>query len=389
MSYPLALSSWGEEEIAALHKVIETGHFTMGENVSQFENEFAIHFGSKHAVMVNSGSSANLLMIAALFFRKTNPLRPGDEVIVPAVSWSTTYYPLIQYGLKVKFVDIDEHTLNFDLHALEKAISDKTRVIMAVNLLGNPNDFQIIKDLIADKNIELIEDNCESMGASFQGKAAGSWGLMGTFSFFFSHHISTMEGGMILTNDEELYHIMLSLRSHGWTRHLPEINKLTGKKSLDTFEESYRFVIPGYNLRPLELSGAVGRVQLKKFSHFLEMRRSNANYFVEKFQNISWLQIQKEIGESSWFGFSIVLKNQSIKRQTVLEKLANKNIETRPIVAGNFLRNPVIQYFNTEVKPEDMVNAEHIHENGFFIGNHHIDMKSEIDNLFKVFQQIN
>ena len=218
LTYPLATTSWDQAEIDAMQEVIASGNFTMGKHVKQFEEDFASYFGSNYAIMSNSGSSANLLMIGALLFRKENPIKAGDEVIVPAVSWSTTYMPLQQYGLKVKFVDIDLHTLNFDLEQLKSAVSDQTRIILAVNLLGNPNDFNAISEIIGSRNIILLEDNCESMGARYEGQMAGSIGLMGTFSTFFSHHMSTMEGGMTITNDEELYHIMLSLRSHGWTK---------------------------------------------------------------------------------------------------------------------------------------------------------------------------
>ena len=209
--FPLATSSWDQEEFDAMQKVIDTKMFTMGKYVKQFEKNFAEYIDAKYCVMVNSGSSAILLMIAALFYTK-NPkfkLSKGDEVIVPAVSWSTTYYPLYQYGLKIKFVDIDLQTLNYDLVQLNKAITVNTRAIMVVNLLGNPNDFNSIKGIIGNRDIVLVEDNCESMGAKFQGKYAGTFGVMGGYSSFFSHHISTMEGGLISTNDDELYQILI------------------------------------------------------------------------------------------------------------------------------------------------------------------------------------
>src|SRR3989338_1995166 len=184
--------------------------------------------------------------------------------------------PLYRYGLRLKFVDIDSETLNIDLKKLEEAVTDKTRMIFAVNLLGNPNDFDEIRRIIGSRDILLLEDNCESLGAEFEGRQAGTFGLMGSYSSFFSHHMSTMEGGMIVTDDEELYHILLSLRSHGWTRHLPKHNKVCGTKGDDLFEESFRFVLPGYNLRPLELSGAIGSKQIKKLPEFMRIRRDNA-----------------------------------------------------------------------------------------------------------------
>jgi CDP-6-deoxy-D-xylo-4-hexulose-3-dehydrase len=258
--FPLATVTWGAEEQAALQRVIASGLYTMGANVQAFERDFARYAGSRHCVMVNSGSSAVLLMVAALFYTR-NPqlkLKRGDEVIVPAVSWSTTYFPLYQYGLKIKFVDIDLHTLNYDLDQLAQAVTDRTRAIMAVNLLGNPNDFGRVAGIIGHRNIVLLEDNCEAMGARFAGRQAGTFGVMGAFSSFFSHHISTMEGGLIVTDDDELHQILLSLRAHGWTRNLPRHNLVCDEKSDDPFEESFRFVLPGYNVRPLELEGAVG-----------------------------------------------------------------------------------------------------------------------------------
>ena len=157
--YSLASSTWDEKELNAINEVIKSDIFTMGKKVAEFEKDFAKFVGSKYAVMTSSGSTANLIATAALFYTKNNKLKRGDEVIVPAVSWSTTYYPLHQYGLKLKFVDVDLHTLNYDLEALKSAISDKTKMIMCVNLLGNPNDFDAIKAMICDKNIILLEDN--------------------------------------------------------------------------------------------------------------------------------------------------------------------------------------------------------------------------------------
>jgi CDP-6-deoxy-D-xylo-4-hexulose-3-dehydrase len=275
--FPLATASWGQEEQNAMQRVIASGMFTMGANVQTFERDFAAYIGSRFCVMVNSGSSANLLMVAALFYTQ-NPklkLKRGDEIIVPAVSWSTTYYPLYQYGLKIKFVDIDLETLNYDLDQLAEAVTDKTRAIMAVNLLGNPNDFDRISQIIGGRDIVLMEDNCESLGAKYNGKMAGTFGVMGSFSTFFSHHISTMEGGMIVTDDEELYQILLSLRAHGWTRDLPKHNLVCSEKSDDPFEESFRFVLPGFNVRPLEMEGAIGIEQVKRLPKLIEERRKN------------------------------------------------------------------------------------------------------------------
>lgn len=378
---PLATSTWDDAEHAAIRRVVESGRFTMGTEVSSFEEEFAHAFGARHALMVNSGSSANLLMVAALFFtqERDRRLQPGDEVIVPSVSWSTTYFPLQQYGLHIKFVDIDIETLNINLDALAEAISDRTKLIFAVNLLGNPNDFQRMRDIFGSRPIILIEDNCESMGAEFAGKKTGTFGLMGSFSTFFSHHISTMEGGVIVTDDEELYHILLCLRAHGWTRNLPEENRVTGRKSSDPFEESFRFVLPGYNVRPLEMEGAIGLEQLRKLEGFIAARRRNAARWIERMAGHPRLAIQRETGMSSWFGFSILCRPDSgLDRALVRRALESHGVETRPVVAGNFVRNPVVRHFDYEIVG-DLRNADRVHDGGLFIGNHHYDMCDMID----------
>jgi len=381
--YPLATATWDQGEYDALQSVITSGMFTMGPKVFEFERQFASYLGAKHCVMVNSGSSANLLMVAALFYSKNLDLalKPGDEVIVPAVSWSTTYYPLHQYGLKIKFVDIDLQTLNYDLDALEKAVTDNTRLIMAVNLLGNPNDFDRIKTIIGTRKITLIEDNCESLGAEFQGKKAGTFGVMGSYSSFFSHHISTMEGGLISTDDDELHHILLSLRAHGWTRNLPKVNHVCSDKSDDPFKESFRFVLPGYNVRPLEMSGALGIEQIKKLPSLIAERRKNATMLQTVMQDHPKVLIQQEIGASSWFGFGLVIRpGVSLTRDELLIKLNALGFEVRPIVAGNFAKNEVVKYFNSEVSGE-LTNAEHIDSHGLFVGNHHYSIEDAIRQL--------
>lgn len=381
--FPLATSSWDKEEYEALQRVIASGSFTMGAQVAQFERDFAAYIGSKHCVMVNSGSSANLLMVAALFYTKNQgiKLKRGDEVIVPAVSWSTTYYPLYQYGLKIKFVDIDLHTLNYDLDQLKSAITDETRAIMVVNLLGNPNDFAAINQMIAGRDIVVIEDNCESMGATFQGRSAGTFGAMGSFSSFFSHHISTMEGGLIVTDDEELYQILLSLRAHGWTRNLPKHNLVCGEKSDDPFEESFRFVLPGYNVRPLELEGALGIEQVKRLPGLIRERQANGKLFQDAMSNHPDVLIQQEIGESSWFGFSLVIRpGRALTRRQLVARLDELGFECRPIVAGNFAKNEVVRYFDSVVHG-DLGNADHIDQNGVFVGNHHYPIADAVEAL--------
>ena len=386
IKYNLASDSWDGEEISAINDVIKSNRYTMGPKVKKFEDEFASHFNSDYAIMVNSGSSANLLMIASLFYSKEYDLKEGDEVIVPAVSWSTTYYPVHQYGLKLIFVDIDRNTLNISLEEIKKAISPKTKVIFAVNLLGNPCEFDEIIGICKKNNIILIEDNCESLGAKYQEKFTGTCGIMGSFSFFFSHHLQTMEGGMILTNDKNLYELCVSLRAHGWIRDLPDDNSIE-KKTGNSFHDSFNFVTPGYGIRPLEMSGAIGSVQLQKLPIFISNRKKNATIFKSLFENEPNITIQKETEVSSWFGFSLLLTNKlSSFRDDLINILKENNIECRPIVAGNFTKNPVIKFMDYDIRGE-LSASDEIDKNGFFVGNDFRDLKNEIHYLHELFKE--
>lgn len=386
MFYELADSSWGNEEVAAMQKVIDSGFFSMGPKVKEFEQAFADYHGKKYGVMVNSGSSANLVAVASLFFKKDNPLKPGDEVIVPAVSWSTSYYPLQQYGLKLRFVDVELDSINMDVSVLESAITPKTRMIMGVSILGNPAKLDAIQEFAKAHDLYFMEDNCESLDAELNGQKAGTFGLVNTFSFFFSHHISTMEGGMILTDDEEVFHLMKAIRNHGWTRDLPADSPIYEKRE-DDFFEAYRFIVPGYNVRPGELNAVIGLEQLKKLPEMTSMRRANLSLFQSLFANDDRFIIQTELGNSSAFCFPIILNpEKNIDRQRVMKALKEADIGFRIITGGNFLRHDVIKYFDYSTYG-DMSNADLVHDHGFFVGNHPKDLSEQLYRLKSVLDE--
>ena len=307
MFYELAVSTWGSEEIEAIRRIITSDRLTSGPNVAEFERAFAAYHKCKYAVMVNSGSSANLLAVAALFYKRERPLLRGDEIIVPAISWATTYHPLQQYGLRLKIVDVELETINLDTAQLAAAIGPRTRAIVGVSILGNPAALDVIRRFADERVLYFIEDNCESLDAELAGRKTGTFGHIGTFSTFFSHHISTMEGGIVLTDDQELYELAKSMRSHGWIRDLPD-NSLIYEKRADDFYEAYRFILPGYNVRPLELSGAIGMEQLKKLPAMTAARRKNWILFQQLFGGDERFIIQRENGKSSAFCFTIVLE---------------------------------------------------------------------------------
>ena len=380
MNYSLSNDTWTENEYIAIDNVIKSNKFTMGEYVKKYEHDFAKKMGSKYAVMSNSGSSANLLMLAALLY--SGKVKKGDEVLVTSVSWSTTYYPISQMGLKIRFVDIDKNTLNIDTSKLEKAITPDTKIVLAVNLLGNPNDFNNLIRICKENELILLEDNCESLGATYESKYAGTFGLIGSFSTYYSHHLCTMEGGMNVTDDEEMYHYMLSIRSHGWTRHLPE-NSTIYTKQADSFYESFNFIMPGFNLRPIEMEAAVGIEQLKKMNEFIAQRQENAKYFKKIIKENTDFLTQQECGNSSWFGFALILPEQKRgTRKKYTTALIEKNIEVRPIVAGNFVKQKALSFMDYTIY-DKLENADYIHDNGFFVGNHSIMMREQLDYLIE------
>lgn len=391
MKYPLSFNTWSKEEKKAAVKVINSGNYTMGKNVLDFEKKFAKKFNSKFAVMVNSGSSANLLMLTVLkvyskILKKKNVSQPN--IIVPAIGWSTSYFPINQNGFKLNFVDVDKETLNIDTNKIEKSIDKNTVAILAINLLGAPCDFNKLKKISEKYNLILLEDNCESLGAKYNNKYCGTHGLMGTHSLFFSHHLQTMEGGVILTDNREINDYLRSLRAHGWCRDLSDSNKLY-KKSKNNFQDAFVFITPGYCLRPLEVEAAIGKVQLKKIDKFLKIRRANSKIFRKLFENKSWCTIQKQIenSNSSWYGFNIVLKGKlKNKRSLIVKKLQKKQIEVRPTMTGNFLKNPVMKFLDYKTKSK-FENSEYIHNNGFFVGNYPKNLKKELFNLFKLIEE--
>jgi len=349
VKFPTATSTWGEEERDAIIRVLDSGRMTMGEKTEEFEEAYAKYVGTRYCVAVNSGSSANLLMVAAY----TLIHGPGT-VIVPAIAWATSYSPFQQYGWKLKFVDIDRSTLNYDIGALN-AVYETGDVILAVNLLGNPNDFD------GFPSDDILEDNCEAMGAVYMGQDCGSFGLMASHSTFFSHHMCTMEGGMVTTDDPFLYEVLVSIRSHGWTRHFKEGN-VHGVKP-----EKFTFIYPGYNVRPTEIQCAIGIEQLKKLPAFVEQRHKNYESFKEYAAAQGWgFQLEVDGGYSSAFGCALFSdKIEAIKCYFDLE-----GIDYRPIMTGNFTKSPSIRHYHYETYGS-LPNANWVEKNGIFVGNHH------------------
>ena len=374
--YPLAMDNWDGEELEAIQQVIVSNRFSMGYQVAEFEREIALKFGSKHAVMVNSGSSANLLMLTTIRILLSGKFTNTANIIVPAVSWSTTYTPAFYLGYKLKFVDVDTNHFGLTAEKVREAVDENTVAILTVNLLGSASDLFELKALAEELGIFLLEDNCESLGASLGEKFTGTFGHMGSHSSFFSHHINTMEGGWVTTDDSDTYEILISLRAHGWSRGLPVNSKLRTNEKQDWFSSQFEFVLPGMNVRPLEMEAAIGRVQLAKVDVMLQQRRQNAEFFLKAMEATPRVRAQKPIGESSWFAFAMIFESPKM-RKLVAEKLKTNGIECRPIVTGNFTRQPVLKYLQHEIHG-DLAIADNLHFSGLYIGNHPSPLKKEI-----------
>src|SRR3990167_4152927 len=362
----------GEEIYAAIETMLST-FTTMGKKVRAFEQQYADYVNTQYGVMSNSGSSANLLAIAALANPATpDYLKPGDEVIVPALSWSTTIWPIIQHNLVPVLVDCDLNTFNLDLNKLEQAIGPRTRAIKLVNVYGNPCNMDGLMALAKKHNLLVIEDCCEAMGASYDNKSVGSFGQVGNFSFFFSHHISTMEGGRSVTNDFNLTETMRILRAHGWSREADEHQKYVAM--YPNIDPRFIFINVGYNLRPTEVNAAIGQLQLPKLNNLINKRRETALFFrkhLAKYDEYFHFQQETPKGKHVWFGFSIILKEAApFTVKDITTHMQQHHIETRPIIAGNMARHPAFKLYPHRIGG-DLSKADTIMKKGFAFACHH------------------
>lgn len=369
----LSVPSYGWEETYEAVESLLTTSVTMGEKVHEFERRFANYIGVRNSIMVNSGSSANLLALSVL----TNPtikqrIKANDEIITPAVTWSTTVFPIINVGATPALVDVDLETYNINVDQIEEAVTDNTRAIMPVHLLGNPCDMKRIMEIAEEHDLFVIEDACEAHGAEFNGRKVGSFGDLSTFSFFFSHHISTIEGGMVLTDNDEYAELSRSLRAHGWVRELKNREKIAGRYS--GIDDRFLFVNIGFNVRPTEIQGGFGIQQMKKLDKFIEIRRENAKYWSKELQEFCeylLLPTERENVKHVWFGYPITVKPTApFDREDLTKYLEARLIETRPIMAGNIAEQPAMKLFKHR-EVGDLRNSRTIMRRSFFFGNHH------------------
>ena len=389
--YPLIENPYRKKDINEGIKVLKSGKLTIGSKTEAFQKAFCKKIKTKNALLVNSGSSANLLALQCLInpYRKKK-LKRGDEVLLPALCWSTSLWPIVQSGLKPKFVDIDTKTLNFNLNELERKISKKTKAILVVHVLGNCPDMDQLMRIKKKYNLILIEDTCESLGTKFKSKYLGSFGEFSSFSFYSSHQISSGEGGMICCKNNEDHEIIKSLRAHGWSRGQKNENKIA--KANKHLDKRFIFHNSGFNLRSTDISASIGLSQFQDIDEFMKVRNENKKKITKSFyknkkikEKLRILQ-ENKLTKPSWFGLPII-GSKNFNKSLFIKKIEKKGVETRPIISGNFLKQPSIKKYKLTDKNK-MNNAEYINKKGFFIGLPTKKIKNKILNrLVKSFEE--
>ena len=373
-SWPLMKDCVTEEDKSSMIKFIQTTEkFTNGPKVKEFEEEWSKWLGVKHSLFVSSGSAANLLLMAGI--KEHYNLNDGDKVVVPAITWVTNISPVMQLGLQPIFCDVDPKTFSFSEDHLKQLAAEHNdiKAVFISHLFGIPADFDLYMSIFPDA--VFIEDVCESHGAEYKGKKCGTLGQGSTFSSYFGHHMTTIEGGFVSTNNTELYNLMLMKRSHGMARE--SLRWEDYKKQYPDIHPMFMFITDGFNLRSMELNAVLGLSQLKRLTSNNNIRISNFERFISLIASREDIFIMDyNITGNSSFCLPFICKSPEIKKS--LEKHFNgNNIETRPLCSGNLLRQPFLRRIEGMPAADTFVNAEFLHDNGFFIGNNHMIEESD------------
>lgn len=390
--FPLISRLYDQEEVAeVLETLLSPERLTLNAKaelkIEKFENLWSDYIGVKNGIMVNSGSSANLVAYYALSNPTIRrPIKAGDEVITTALTWGTSVTPLYALGMKPVFIDVNlsDYTMNVDL--IESAITNKTRAIMVVHLLGFPCNMDKIMEIARKHDLFVIEDCCEAHGAEWKGNRVGSFGDLSTFSFYLSHHITTIEGGMVLTNSNNYAELARIIRSQGVMRNVKdEEYKNSINSQAPEIDPRFLFANTGYNFRPTEMEGSFGIVQFKRFEGFYAAREFNAKFITEMLREFPEYFVTPELKNESraaWFSYPIQVKDGApFTKKELVEFLEKEGIETRPIMSGNFTKHPVAKIYEFEIVG-DLDNTNRIHDNAFLIGSH-AGIKEEHLNLLK------
>ncbi len=362
--YPLLEKGFTKDDIIRGMEVLLSRKLTMSNITKKFELAFSKFVGSKYALMVNSGSSANLLAAFALINpKKKGRLKLGDKFIIPAICWSTSLWPLVQCGLKPEFIDVNINNFCINEKLLKKDSSVKA--IMNIHILGNSPNMDRVQSFAKSNKMFLIEDTCEALGSKFRSKYLGTFGDFGTYSFYYSHQITSGEGGMIVCKTKDDYDLLYTMRSHGWDRGLNSSKK----------KNNFNFINSGFNLRPMDLTAAIGLSQLKRLKKMIKSREKNRKLIINKIKNHKDWNGQfdffypNERLKPSWFGLPLLInKNFNINKDKFIKYLNLNGVETRPILSGNFLNQPSCKLYGFRFDKKNFKVSQEIEDRGFFIG---------------------
>ena len=371
---------YSDEELTSVIDTLLDLRLSQGPKVKEFEKLYSEYIGTRHGVAVNSGSSANLLALSVLI--KSGRVKKGSEVIIPATTFATVVMPILQVGLVPRFVDVDRDTYNVSIKEIENAINENTGLIMPVPTLACPIDMRSVMDLANYHNLPVLEDCCEAHGASWDGKKMGSYGTLSCFSFFVAHNITTGEGGMVMTNDDELYSLLQSMREFGRLKEYDTSKErfYYSNGDLKDFDERYAFELVGYNLRMTDIYASLGVPQIGKLDELNRQRNEIANFYTENLKSHNYylqLPIIPEKGEHAFYGYPITIEEGcGLDRKVLVNYLEDNGIDTRGLMGGNLSRQSCMVGEKFEVEG-DLKNANYITDNSFFIGVHpHINQEA-------------
>ena len=383
----IAFNSFDKQELKAIVDQFKKNEFTEGKQTQKFEKILSKYFKRKYCICVNSGSSANFLVFKSLsLINKINNDKKKYTVAISGLCWPTTITSIIDSGFNIFLCDIDKKTLNLDLNYLNKNKPKNLKYVVSTPVMGNPNGSDEILNFCKKNNLKLIEDACESLGAKTKSNLIGNIGVSSSFSFYFSHHITTIEGGAILTDDSLQYNLIKSLKSHGWSRNnnLKEIFKIKNNKFID---HRWEFLIPGYNLRLNDINSSLGIVQMKKINSFLKKRVDICKERVKGIRNnkIKIIGAEDNIN-NSWMGFVILLKDYNTRFR--LESILRKNsVDYRPVIAGNIKQHFVNNFYDINDK-KDLKNCDEIMERGMVLPVHPFITKKDNKKLISILNNL-
>ncbi len=389
--FPLSVTQYDQSDIFNLIKTLTNGWPTIGKQVKKIEGKIKKLLKIKHSIMLNSGGSANYLMLYLLsspYAKKEHKLKPGDEILTPAVTWSTTVSPIIQNNFVPVLLDVNLSTYDMNVNLIERSITKKTRAIMLVHPLGHVCNMKAILKICKKYNLVLLEDTCESIGAKYNNKFAGTFGLFSSISFYQSHHISGVEGGMLLTNNDYYADVLRSMRANGWLREVT--NKKNAAKIIKNnknIDKSFMFPYIGFNFKPTDMSAALLDNQINRLNYYIKIRTLAARSLIkglEKYKDFLILPVFNKNIKNSWFTFPIVVKkNKKFTKKKLVNHLTKNKVSNRPIIAGNIAEQPFLKNF--KYKKANLNNSKIVMESGFFIGLHHKLNKKSIKKLISIF----